>query len=104
MRQVLTVTVLAALLAGCQSLDMVRSQAAEVYDEGLNTSIQFVCNDTSVGSIKRRFAVSKEAMDKWIKFCYGDNAILTVPTVEVTEVIQPVPTPEPGPTIVVPDF
>lgn len=63
-------------LASCDAL---RVQGAGFYDKTLDSSIQFTCNDTSIGSIKRRFGNSSELMNRWVKFCFGDNAPVEVP-------------------------
>ena len=71
------------IFGGCGTLSTARTHAkvvgAQAYDEGLDAAVAIVCNDTSVGSIKRRFGVSKSAMQSWIEFCYGDQATITVP-------------------------
>ncbi|MCK5505821.1 MAG: hypothetical protein KAJ10_11710 [Thermodesulfovibrionia bacterium] len=64
--------------SGCTALDVARSKGAEYYDEALNTAIRVICNDTSIGSIKRRFGGSQESMDKWRDFCFGGEIDLEV--------------------------
>lgn len=75
--------ILILVVSGCGTMHTYRTQAraagAQAYDEGLDAAVAIVCNDTSVGSIKRRFGVSKSAMQSWIEFCYGDQATIQVP-------------------------
>jgi len=72
------------LLAGCSTLDIARTKGAEAYDEALNASITFTCNDTSVGSVVRRFGTSADHMEDWVDFCFGDRALPYLP-----ELLQP---------------
>lgn len=96
----LSAILMVVMLAGCETLrttnQIVHTKGAEAYDESLNSSIQFTCNDTSVGSIKRRFGVSEEAMRRWLEFCYGDNAMFMIPASQVKEASPPV---EPKPAV-----
>lgn len=58
----LAVIVVLAALTGCGFTQAgtaveakARGAAAKAFDEGLENAEQFVCNDASVGSIKRRY-------------------------------------------------
>lgn len=84
MKYTVLVASLSCALYGCQTVDMLRSEGSKAYDESLNASIRFACNDTSVGSIMRRFGSSKEAMQTWIDFCFGDAAVIDLPTEKPT--------------------
>lgn len=72
------------VLSGCGTMNTYRTHAkaagAQAYDEGLDMAVAVICNDTSVGSIKRRFGISKSSMQSWIQFCYGDQATIEVPS------------------------
>lgn len=57
------------ILSGCMSTDVVRNAAATLYDEGLDTSERFICNDSSIGAIKRRYGSSPERANAWKQFC-----------------------------------
>ena len=46
-----------------------RGAAAKAYDAGLVNAEQFVCNDTSVGSVKRRYLKTPGEAEIYNNFC-----------------------------------
>lgn len=62
-------------LSACATVDVVRSKAADGFDAGLVAAEQMTCNDASVGSIKRRYANTREGFQRWVNFCFSDGAI-----------------------------
>ena len=73
MRYILLIALI--MLSGCAEMQIARQKGAEFYDEGLNAAHRFECNDTSVGSIVRRYGSSVESMQRWVDFCFGDKAV-----------------------------
>lgn len=56
-----------------------RATAAKVYDEGLVNAEQFVCNDTSVGSVKRRYLKTPGEAAIYNDFCNQAGRFEAVP-------------------------
>lgn len=64
------------LLAGCGQTDFgntvrtaVGERGAAAYDSGLENAEWFICQAASVGSVKRRYGVSKEKADAYNAVC-----------------------------------
>lgn len=49
--------------------DTVRDRGAQAYDEGLETSLWFLCSAASIGSIRRRFGASGETAAAYNAIC-----------------------------------
>ena len=53
----------------------IATYGAQAYDEGLVNSEFFMCNAASIGSIKRRYGVSKTKADAYKELCgAGEDA------------------------------
>ena len=75
MRLLLSV-VSASLLTSCYAL---RNTGGELYDRALDDAVRFTCNDTSVGSVRRRFGYTDAGVERWARFCFGDAVPLKIP-------------------------
>lgn len=64
---------------GCTTVgdynSIAHSKGAQAYDTALDMAQQFTCNDTSVGSIMRKYGNSVASMQRWIDYCFGDAAV-----------------------------
>ena len=69
--KILTAVTLAVVLSGCTVADVVREKAAGSMDAALITSETVICNDSSVGAIKRKYCSTKEGCRRWLDFCYA---------------------------------
>ena len=75
-----TILIMVIFLSGCASMkpvvEVARVRAAEAADTVLDSAIRVVCNDTSIGSIKRKFGGSQDALDTWADFCFNSSVSL----------------------------
>ncbi len=67
----------ALLLAGCggaaqQAREVIATEGATAYDEGLVNAEFFVCRAASVGSVQRRYGRSADLAEAWRTLCLGD--------------------------------
>ena len=56
-----------------------RGAAAKAYDAGLVNAEQFVCNDTSVGSVKRRYLKTPGEAEIYNNFCNQSGKFQATP-------------------------
>ena len=63
------------LLSGCVVKDAVRAKAADAFDSGLQDSEAFICNDASIGSVKRRYGRSSERARVYEDFCSSHHEL-----------------------------
>ena len=56
-----------------------RASAAKAYDAGLVNAEQFMCNDTSVGSVKRRYLKTPGEAEIYNDFCNQAGRFEAVP-------------------------
>jgi len=70
--KILTLFGLVILLSGC-SIDTFRVRAASGFDSVLEGAERVTCNDTSIGSILRRYGKSAEQFNRWREYCFGDG-------------------------------
>ncbi len=59
-----------------------RGAAAKAYDAGLENAEQFVCNDTSVGSVKRRYLKTPGEAAIYNSFCSQSGLLNATSTQE----------------------
>ena len=72
-----------SIMAGCSTFDQsVRPKVAAVYDRALESAETTICNDASVGSVKRRYWGSKERAREWANICFSDFTLMDVVTDE----------------------
>lgn len=81
MRRAILTAALAATLAACgftetgtRVRELVKSEGARAYDEGLANAEFFVCRAASVGSVQRRYGRTAETAEAWRVLCLGDGS------------------------------
>ena len=72
---VICLILIAYILMGCTTTDLIKNRGSQFYDEALIASKTWTCNDTSVGSIVRAYGSSKAQMDAWLQYCFGDREV-----------------------------
>jgi hypothetical protein len=72
--------VFVVFISGCLS-NPFREQGAVVMDTMVHEAEMIICNDASVGSIKRKYGSSKAMAEKWRSFCETVN----VPILDETD-------------------
>ena len=85
MRSIYIPVILLLALAGCGFTSAgtafegtARAGAAKAYDEGLENAERFVCNDTSVGSVKRRYLKTPGEAAIYNDFCSQSGLLQAV--------------------------
>ncbi len=71
-----------ATSAGTAFRDAGIAKAAEAYDESLANAEVWVCRAASVGSVVRRYGVSEEQWEAWMRLCQYDREDLVRPLSE----------------------
>lgn len=69
MKKILLILFTLALIPGCAYFGVAKERAKLAYDKALNEAEWVICDAASVGSIKRKYGASQEAMDAWEKLC-----------------------------------
>ncbi len=56
----------------------IRAGGAQVMDEGIKNAEWVLCKESSIGSIQRRYGVSKDKADAWRVICTTDSAVTVI--------------------------
>jgi hypothetical protein len=70
---------------GIAARDSTVTKASEAYDESLYNAEVWLCRGASVGSVIRRYGISPEQWDSWLKLCQYDTGALPRPIPPVSE-------------------
>ncbi len=80
-----TIAALGLLLTGCgfsswgtAVRETIRTGGAQAMDQGLVNAEWVICKESSVGSIHRRYGISKARADAWRVICKTDSAVTVV--------------------------
>ncbi|HEX9770165.1 MAG TPA: hypothetical protein VGA50_13415 [Kiloniellales bacterium] len=99
MRRAILIAGVAATLAACgfteagtRARDLVKSEGARAYDEGLANAEFFLCRAASVGSVQRRYGRTPETAEALRVLCVGDGAA-AVEVIRAPEVLPADPAP-----------
>ena len=65
------------LVSGCASMDIAKKavaiKAAEISDTALSDAVWWTCKGASVGSVQRKYGLTRDRADMYKEFCFGQS-------------------------------